>query len=193
MRNQDVVKLLKSAGLAVKALTKTISTSSGESPNQPVSLEHQKESFTAATSSYFALVSSLDVRLRRQIYALEEADILPAEASSKESQRTSAVLWGASATAGGSNAPPSRLTGSGKGAITGGGLGSLDLGWLNSRNDRVGKEMEAELWDQAQRFIRDLERGKDSKVQGADIRSEGDGAAMQSPQAYHISEQMEQN
>jgi len=165
IRNQDVVKLLQSAGLAVKALTETMSASNEDSSCQSISVEQQKESFTAATSSYFALVSSLDVRLRRQIYALEEADILPAEASFKESQRNLAVPWGASATADGSSGPQSRLTANGKGAITGGGLGSLDVGWLNSRNDRVGKEMEAELWDQAQEFVRDFEGGKASKVQ----------------------------
>lgn len=146
-------------------------------------MEQQKESFTAATSSYFTLISSLDVRLRRQIYALEEADVLPADTSSKESQRNLAVPSGTSATAGGSNGAPSRLTGSGKGAITGGGLGCLDLGWLNSRNDRVGKEMEAELWDHAQRFVQDLEGDKASKIHETNIRTEGDCGAVHSSQA----------
>lgn len=40
-----------------------------------------------------------------------------------------------------------------KGATTGGGLGSLDVGWLNSRNDNVGKGMEAELWEEARQLI----------------------------------------
>lgn len=44
-----------------------------------------------------------------------------------------------------------------KGAITGGALGSLDVGWLNSRNDNVGKEMEAELWEEAQQLVENAE------------------------------------
>jgi len=191
MQSQDVVRLLQSAGLAVKALTIPVSPSDGNSADQTVSVEEQKGSFTAATSSYFALVSSLDVRLRRQIYALEEADILPAEASVIESQTNPAVPPGASVTAGRSNGPSSRHIVGGKGPITGGGLGSLDVGWLNSRNDRVGKEMEAELWDQAQNFVQDLEEGKASEEAAANIQREGDGAITHLPEAQHISARME--
>ena len=57
-------------------------------------------------------------------------------------------------------------------AITGGGLGSLDVGWLNSRNDNVGKEMEAELWEQAQQLLQKLEgenaAGLDRKATDSD-------------------------
>jgi hypothetical protein len=187
MQNQDIVKLLRSAGLAVKALTRTMSTTSGDSSSHVVSVKQQKESFAGATSSYFALVSSLDVRLRRQIYALEEADILRAETSSKESMNDPSVPWGASVTAGGSNGPPPRSTWSGRASITGGGLGSLDVGWLNSRNDSVAKGKETELWYQAQQFIQDFEEGKASKVEGKEENS----AAMQSTQTHHISDQME--
>ena len=58
-----------------------------------------------------------------------------------------------------------------KGAITGGGLGSLDVGWLNSRNDNVGKEMEAELWEDAQLL-----------VESAEVRTKAQNAGQQS---YH--------
>lgn len=191
MRGQDVVKLLHSAGLAVKALTTNpVSTDDDTSSNQNISVDQQKETFTAAASSYFALVSSLDVRLRRHIYALEEADILPAEASSKESQTTLGVPVGLFSNGGGPAGPSSRQTGTGKGAITGGGLGSLDVGWLNSRNDHVGKEMEAELWDQAQRFVQKLEEEQTDEARRANNPNEGD-QAMQLPQTPLASEQVE--
>ena len=135
-------------------------------PAQPVLVEQQKDSFRTATSQYFTLLSSVDVNLRRQIYALEEADILPAEAISKELPTSSAVPSAAQINS--PNASSSRIGGKTKGLITGGGLGNLDVGWLNSRNDNVGKEMNAELWEEAQSFISKLEERKS----GADQRPE---------------------
>ena len=114
-------------------------------------MDRQKESFTAATSSYFAILSSLDVSLRRQIHALQEAGILPAEASSKDVQPTLLVPPGTQNIGGSLNALPSRT--SGRGNITGGGLGSLDVGWLNSRNDHTGKEHDAGLWEEARKLV----------------------------------------
>lgn len=70
------------------------------------------------------------MNLRRQIYALEESNIIPSEVAQKDSQ--------------------------GKSAPDGSGLGSLDVGWLNSRNDKVGKEMESELWAKARRLVKDV-------------------------------------
>ena len=38
-----------------------------------------------------------------------------------------------------------------------GGVGNLDIGWLNSRNGLVEKEMEAELWADAEKLVRRME------------------------------------
>ena len=40
------------------------------------------------------------------------------------------------------------------------GPGNIDVGWLNSRNNKVGKEMEAELWTEAKAFVETLEEQK---------------------------------
>lgn len=128
-----------------------------------LSIEQQKEAFTAATSQYFSLLSSLDVRLRRQIYALEEAQILPKEASGKESLNSQASSLSNPGMGSTPNIPLSKQAGGSKGAITGGGLGNLDIGWLNSRNDNVGKEKEAELWEEAYRIVQRLEAEKFQK------------------------------
>ena len=130
-----------------------------------LSIDQRKEAFTAATSQYFSLLSSLDVRLRRQIYALEEAQILPKEASGKESHNSQASSLGIPGMGSTPNIPLSKQAGGSKGAITGGGLGHLDIGWLNSRNDNVGKEKEAELWEEAYRIVQRLEAGKLEKEQ----------------------------
>lgn len=188
--DKDVAKLLQSAGLALKALTKPMASAPAEGlPSQPVSPEQQRESFTAATSQYFALLSSVDVNLRRQIYALEEAEILPAEVVTKGLPTSLAVSSASQA-----NSPNASSLGTGggaKGVIIGGGLGNLDVGWLNSRNDNVGKEMNAELWAEAERFVSKLEKRKlgadrglgffndDGQEEGLDVSQELDGSGRQ--------------
>ena len=106
-----------------------------------MSAEQQKSSFAAATSQYFSLLSSIDVRLRRQVYALEEADIIPTEAATKENQGSQSV-----------SAISSQVT-KDRASTQTSGLGNLDVGWLNSRNDKVGKVMEVELWQQARNLV----------------------------------------
>lgn len=165
---KDVTKLLGSAGLAVKALTKSTSFTSddGESHVKPV--QEQKKDFTAATTKYFSLLSSIDVRLRRQIYALEEAEIIPAETASKDTQTTQIESLAIPDFEGAPNMPSAKQTGTSKHTSKGTGQGNLDVGWLNSRNDNVGKEMEAELWAKAKAFVDTLEQ-RQPKPSGGDI------------------------
>lgn len=40
------------------------------------------------------------------------------------------------------------------------GMGKLDIGFLNSRSGRVGRDMEAELWERSRKFLEGLEKGK---------------------------------
>ena len=138
---QNVVKLLRSAGLAVKALA----NQSSESSSDVSDINSKKEAFTSATAQYFSLLSSVDVNLRRQIYALEEANIIPADAAQKESAPAPSL-----------SVPGSQQTKE-KPAAESGGLGSLDVGWLNSRNDKVDKEMEAELWAKMHSLLKGLD------------------------------------
>lgn len=37
-------------------------------------------------------------------------------------------------------------------------MGLLDVGWLNSRDDSVGKELEAELWRELEGLVEEAER-----------------------------------
>lgn len=137
-------------------------TDPDETTSQLPSIEQQKENFKNAASQYFSLLSSIDVRLRRQVYALEEADIIQAEAV-KEQQTSLAVpssFTSLGATQNSSSTKQPRLN---KNVQLGGGLGALDVGWLNSRNDNVGKEMEAKLWAEAEDFVNLLGREKDAQ------------------------------
>ena len=161
-----MVKLLQSAGLAVKALTHTSARPEEMETPVPLSIEQQKESFTTATSQYFSLLSSLGIRLQRQIKALGEAQIIPKEATSTATLRDKPTAPAAPSLGPNigtiPNTPLSKQSGSHKGSITGGGLGGLDIGWLNSRNDNVGKAKEAELWEEALRSVQRLEEEKTS-------------------------------
>ena len=136
----------------MKTLTKA---SSSEETSHCEDCADQKKEFTEATTQYFALLSSVDMELRRQIHALEEADILPTEAGFRESQSDSDTLPSSSAGAGAKSPAANRST------LTGGGLGNLDVGWLNSRNDSVEKEMEAELWKKASAFLASMGESKE--------------------------------
>ncbi|MCJ1251807.1 hypothetical protein MMC30_009045 [Trapelia coarctata] len=147
--DRDVTTLLHSAGLAIKALTGHVPAESDEGST---SIEQQKEAFTSAASQYFSLLSSIDVRLRRQVYALEEAGIVSADVL-QEIQSTLNVAAMPSAFAGPLTAAAGPQGNKEKSSVSGSGLGNLDVGWLNSRNDKVGKEMEAELWAEARELV----------------------------------------
>ncbi|RDW70800.1 mediator of RNA polymerase II transcription subunit 11 [Aspergillus mulundensis] len=148
--DQDVAKLIHSAGLAIQALTNA-RTNDPSSPSTDNSLDSHKARFKEATSQYFALLSSIDVRLRRQVYALEEASILAPDLSSRAGDT------GSGAAAGTSN--------------------PLDVSWLNSRKDTVGKEKEAELWAAARQFVQRINQA--SPGDEAKVKTEGGQESMQ--------------
>lgn len=175
--------MLHSAGLAIKALTNRTLSEDDDQSSRSRSIEQQKQDFTAAASQYFSCLSSVDVRLRRQIYALEEAEIIPAEAATKEQQTNLTVPLGLAAHANVSNPPAAKQMAASKSASTGGGLGALDVGWLNSRNDNVGKEMEAELWGKAKDFVMNLEEEKNSQDENIDLFVGNDKLAPKSSRA----------
>ncbi|KAE8443770.1 hypothetical protein EG329_001364 [Mollisiaceae sp. DMI_Dod_QoI] len=145
--DKSITQLLQSAGLALKTLSASQSDSAQSSSNR-------REAFEHASNSYLKTLQTVDVGLRRQIYGLEEANIIPAEKAKKGKDGQDGSTMGGLKTA--AAAEPS----SGDS-----GMGKLDIGWLNSRSGRVGRDMEAELWEKAKGFLEDLEKGK------------GDGAA----------------
>lgn len=134
--------MLHSAGLAIKTLT-TYQTDSTTAEDRP-------QSFTEATNTYLEGLHSVDVRLKRQIYGLQEAGII---AMAKESPSRSD----------GQNLETSRVAVENV---------ALDVGWLNSRSGKVGRDMEAELWAKARAFMEALEIKKNSRSQ----RERGSGS-----------------
>lgn len=156
--------------MAIKALTNQSPDATDSTTDTEVTIDSQKESFTAATSQYFSLVSSIQVGLQRQIHALEEANILASGGAPIEIDDPDAKP---PATDPRSGTLPEEKQKPKKLVYMGGGLGNFDVGWLNSRNDNVGKNMEAELWGKAEELMNERladgeatgGRGKDSDAE----------------------------
>ncbi|KAJ5365453.1 Mediator complex subunit Med11 [Penicillium concentricum] len=136
--DKDVTKLLHSAGLAIQALTNAKPDSSSVAPDG--SLDSHKTRFKEASAKYFALLSSADVTLRRQIYSLEESSLVGPEKGSRAGD-TKAGARNEGVAGAKSRAP-----------------NSLDISRLNTRKDTVGKDKEAELWAAARKFVEQTQK-----------------------------------
>ena len=127
--DDQIASLLSSAGQALQSLT---------NPTNSSTLEASKAEFQGHVSQYFTTLSSIDVNLRRQIYALQEAGLI------REGTAKDARDWARTVS-------------------TGGDMGALDPSWLNSRaKDHVGKGMEEELWRTARNLVERLQGDKES-------------------------------
>ncbi|KAH6720178.1 mediator complex protein-domain-containing protein [Leptodontidium sp. MPI-SDFR-AT-0119] len=136
--DKSITQLLQSAALALKTLSATQDTT--EAP-----VAERKEAFQKASESYLTTLQKVDVILRRNIYGLEEANIIPADKKKRKEAAAGSAM-------GGKPAPEVEAAG---GDVAS--LGKLDIGWLNSRSGRVGRDMEAELWEKARGFLEGLE------------------------------------
>ncbi|KAL9601137.1 MAG: hypothetical protein Q9219_002736 [cf. Caloplaca sp. 3 TL-2023] len=154
--DKDIAKLLQSAGEAMKTITTSAPDLIEGESDEPPSIEQRKEDFTSTSGQYFALLSSIDIRLRRQISALEDAGIISAGATAKDTQSQASADAASSI----KSSIPTRNT------VSVSGLSNLDAGWLNSRNNNIENMMEAELWKNAQELI--------SRVSESEARSETD-------------------
>ncbi|PSS25348.1 hypothetical protein M430DRAFT_33096 [Amorphotheca resinae ATCC 22711] len=143
--DKSITTLLHSAGLALQTLTTTSTQTS--SPQ----VQNKREAFQEKSNTYLRTLQSIDVRLRRQIYGLEEEDIIAgAKTKTKASEGQEGVVQGA----GGKDETQI--------SIGEGGMGKLDIGWLNSRSGSVGMKMESELWERAKSYLESIEKSGDN-------------------------------
>lgn len=133
---KSVTQLLRLAHEAMQTLT-AIRTTDSESDVKAT--PNRREAFEASTSAYIEKVHHVDIHLKRQILALEEAGIIP----SKLRGLNESLNTRASAEASNHDAPSASERGTGK----------LDVGWLNSRSGKVERDMEAALWKKARAFL----------------------------------------
>lgn len=162
--NNDVAAMLGSAGQAIHALTNRPlhTTNEGEDTemkDDPTdnSLEDHQKSFRQNVEAYFHTLQGVFARLRRQAYALEEAGVITTDSSVLGGVvPRSAPVGTAGNTSGPQGQPVQDVD-----RIKNGGLGNFDVGWLNSRGNKVGEEKEAELVQEAKELLEEvLAKGK---------------------------------
>lgn len=125
--DHSLANLLAAASDAVGVLA-----NKRDSKTALASYETQQDRFREASRTYFATLSSIEVGLRRQVYALEEAGLIK-EGDEKDVKRAKAADAVSD-------------------AIAGGGL--LDPSWLNARADKsVEISLQRELLSQANDFL----------------------------------------
>jgi hypothetical protein len=129
--DRSVSTLLSAASDAIAILSSSPSTEKHEAVLRNAT--SARAAFSTAAETYFSTLSSIEVRLRRQVYALEEAELIR-PGDEKDARRGRA--------AGGDNSL----------ARVGG--GPLDPSWLNARaSDQVGVGMKKELLAQAREWV----------------------------------------
>ncbi|EKG10804.1 Casein kinase substrate phosphoprotein PP28 [Macrophomina phaseolina MS6] len=138
-RTQDVPKLLAAAGNAINALTNrplpsTLADDATASSTDP--LEARKQAYSTHTQTYFSCIRQIQENLMREVEALEKAGVIPARVEKVEQAR-------------------------GRAEVKNGGLGELDVGWLNARTRDVGVGKAGELVAEARRRLE--ERVKEGK------------------------------
>ena len=152
--NAEVAGMIKQAGQAINALTNR-PLSKGEDEDgdaemadgeQTASKSDRQEAFKIHTTAFYTGVQSVTAKLRRNVYGLEEAGIISAETSVPQvtEQQTTRAVSGPQA-----GRPPKEEVS----RITNGGMGNLDVGWLNSRGNKVGAEKENELMKDAKDLL----------------------------------------
>ncbi|OJD34684.1 casein kinase substrate phosphoprotein pp28 [Diplodia corticola] len=160
---EDVPKLLTAASHAINALTNRPLASDDPSPDPSSNstsdpLAARKEAYQTHTRTYFTLVREISNNLSREIGALEDAGVIPAKAERVEQAQKQQQRRQRDGGGGGAGAE-----------VKNGGLGELDVGWLNARTRDVGVGKAGELVAEARRR---LEERRKSGAQDADVSME---------------------
>ncbi|KAK5941104.1 hypothetical protein PMZ80_006381 [Knufia obscura] len=141
--DHDIAQILSLASKAIGPLA----NDDYEQPNPR--LDDVKETIEEAYAKFYATLSSIDVHMRRQTYALEEAGLINKGTRQDADRATSMNEDQTSRRAGG---------------------GSLDSSWLNARaKDSIGQGLKREALDEAKEFLRksgiQTEGAKDDAMQ----------------------------
>ncbi|KAJ9617740.1 uncharacterized protein PV06_01666 [Exophiala oligosperma] len=149
----DRIAELNEIDTSIATLLSAASEAIGILSNQPTSEaqakalqnpEAARSAFTTAADTYFSTLSSIEVRLRRQVYALEEANLIR-PGDERDSRRGRAI--------------------GGDSSLTKVGGGPLDPSWLNARaSDKVGAGMKRELLSRAREFVERADQGTQDLV-----------------------------
>lgn len=127
---KQIVSLLRSTGQAIQCLGGRVPQDNGA----PMTDADPSKQFEESMDEFMKTLRTVNVGMKRQIWGLEEAGIITL-GKKEPSTREEGGEVHASHSRGASLEPD----GNGK-------IGGLDVGWLNSRSNKVEKDMEADLW-----------------------------------------------
>ncbi|KAL1850749.1 hypothetical protein VTK73DRAFT_9595 [Phialemonium thermophilum] len=186
--DSDIALLLTHTGNAIQALGQSVSTGAshadGISPSEPAPMsidgsdeagrenqgsaplkpEARLASFNASMNAFMKTLHAVDVRLKRHIWGLEEAGIITLKSAERRE------LAGEGGGPGGTAAADTGAAAAAVDAVLGdekpslepngvGNIGSLDVGWLNARSNKVDRVMENELWTAAKKHLQGVADG----------------------------------
>ncbi|KAK1496359.1 mediator complex protein [Colletotrichum cuscutae] len=130
-------------------------------PPQPSSSSSQTQTFKTSMDALLSTLHTVDVHMKRQILALEEASIIKLRNDADPKSRQPVMNEDAKIVARPSLEP------NGVGTI-----GNLDVGWLNSRNNKVERDMEAELWAKMRELLERYHAKEVAEGAGGGIKDE---------------------
>ncbi|KAI0456993.1 mediator complex, subunit Med11 [Xylaria acuta] len=130
--DKNIVSLLRSIGQAMQCLVITTTDTD------------QKQQFEEYMEDFIKAFRTVNVGMKRQIWGLEEAGIISLGKKEPNTREEGGEVQASSARNG-------LLEPDGNGKI-----GGLDVGWLNSRNNKVERDMEADLWQEAEDILQRL-------------------------------------
>ncbi|EFQ26080.1 mediator complex protein [Colletotrichum graminicola] len=163
----NTVQLMRHTSSAMSAL--------GAQQGPDVTPEQQKQTFQSSMDALLSTLHAVDVHMKRQIMGLEEAGIVKLRSGGGGGAGDGGSGGGGDKTAGGRQVVMNEdakvvarasLEPNGVGTI-----GNLDVGWLNSRNNKVERDMEAELWAKMRDFL--------ERYHAQELGADGEGGGMQ--------------
>ncbi|KAI0525620.1 hypothetical protein F5B22DRAFT_352315 [Xylaria bambusicola] len=138
--DKNIVKLLRYTAQAVQCLGKR----PGQDEDVSMVDTDPTQQFKDSMDEFVNTLRTVNVGMKRQIWGLEEAGIISLGKKELSTREEGGEVQA-------SNVRNGLLEPDGSGKI-----GGLDVGWLNSRSNKVEKDMEADLWEEAEQTLQRL-------------------------------------
>ncbi|KAI0442164.1 mediator complex, subunit Med11 [Xylaria telfairii] len=138
--DKKIVSLLRSTAQAIQCLGKRAPLDEDIATTNTDPTQQFKESM----DEFVKTLRVVNVGIKRQIWGLEEAGIISLNKKELNIREEGGEVQA-------SNARNGLLEPDGSGKI-----GGLDVGWLNSRSNKVERDMEADLWQEAEDILQRL-------------------------------------
>lgn len=89
---------------------------------------NRRDAYTDAANTYFKKLEEVDLSSKQQLKTLKDANVIPRHPNKKDTNG------------------PAMPAGDDRADV-------MDIGWLNTRSQKVGRDMEAEIWEKARLFL----------------------------------------